>query len=388
MAFAWPLFVAALLSAPESVRVSLFSIFAPAELSLEASDQRPVAFELRGVDGATARLEVLRVSIRCRRGVLSLESGGQRQNAASLATGPLSSVRLAIPGQQAPRAYAGRVEVRAEGDRCQIVNTVPFERYVELVTCQEIRGAPPEALRAQAILVRTFALRNLGRHEKNGADVCDLTHCQVYQGEEACTPAQIRELGAVRGRVLLAGDALAEVAFSSTCGGHTAGARDVWGPGSDRPYLRGVPDGEPPHCAKSPHFRWRFEVPRAKLCEVVLAARPALGQGGCDLEITSTTPGGWVREVRVLGAGPLGEEVRMSGEQFHLLLGRALGWSAVKSAAFVLARERERFVFVGRGLGHGVGLCQHGAMGLAGRGESALSILQHYFPGTRLGSAP
>ncbi|MBN2497539.1 MAG: SpoIID/LytB domain-containing protein [Deltaproteobacteria bacterium] len=293
------------------------------------------------------------------------------------------ALRVRVPGA-AERSYPGWLEIGTQGERCRLVVHVPFERYVEQVACYEIRGAGPEALEAQAVLVRSYALAHLGRHAAEGFDFCDLTHCQVYPGDGACTAAQLESLRKVAGQVLLFEGELADVAYFSTCGGHTASAADVWGGETARPYLQGVEDSREGRalCARSDHLRWRFEVERDELCAALRAKLPAAA-GRCAVSIAETGRGGWVRRVRI--AGP-GGEASISGADFHLLMGRRFGWSRFKSGHFVVQARGGRYVFLGRGLGHGVGMCQHGAMGLERAGADHRAILEHYFPGTALGS--
>jgi stage II sporulation protein D len=124
-------------------------------------------------------------------------------------------------------------------------------------------------------------------------------------------------------------------------------------------------------------MRWRFSVGRAELCG-------SLGQAECQLETAEVGRGGWVKRIVVRGS----KDREMSGENFHLLMGRKFGWGKFKSARFKLESSKDRFTFRGRGMGHGVGMCQHGAMGMERAGKDYEAILRHYFPGTEVSRWP
>jgi stage II sporulation protein D len=151
-----------------------------------------------------------------------------------------------------------------------------------------------------------------------------------------------------------------------------------------RPYLPGVEDGEEPHCRRSEHMRWRFEVDRRELCSALRRSHPRIGTGPCDVEILATGKGGWTSRLAIRAS----RSVELTGDDFHLVMGRLFGWSSVKSARFTLQASGDRITFHGRGLGHGVGMCQHGAMGMARAGATFRQILEHYYPGTELTTWP
>ncbi len=379
----------ALAAAPDEVRVGILSIFSPGQVELSGPRDSELALVLVSEDGRERKIAARNVLVRCGgRSPVLLEVEDETWEAAGLVVRPGDGViRVGVPGKQPARPYSGWIEVRERHGRCVVIDHVPFERYVKDVACREIRGAGPEALKAQAVLARTWTLTNLRKHSDEGFDFCDLTHCQAYEGASACTAWQRKHLRAVAGKVLLDGERPADVAYFSTCGGHTARASDVWGARSERTYLAGVADGNPAYCAGSPHFRWRFEVQRDRLCAAVRKARPGLGAGACQVEVRAAGPGDWVRRVRATAAGQVGM-IEMSGEDFHMLMGRAFGWGRFKSGSFAIQPRGRETIFVGRGMGHGVGMCQHGAMGMERRGADWRAILEHYFPGTRTGRIP
>lgn len=261
----------------------------------------------------------------------------------------------------AVRRYPGRLRARAEGGKLVLVNDVPLEAYVAGVVAAELpKGWPAEALKAQAVLARTFALRG-GDHP--GKTLCDLTHCQAYAGlPEAAASRAGRE---TRGLVLTYRGAVCRPLYHSTCGGALASNQVVFG-GSPVAYLQ---EGQDTFCAASPHAApWSVRVRPDE------AAR-ALGRPRVEtLEVSDRSAGGWVGTVLVDGE-------RMSGYRLWQALGKEMGWGALKSLNFQVRRDGEAFVFSGRGLGHGVGLCQWGARGRAEAGWDFRRVLLAYYPG-------
>ncbi|HOX43369.1 MAG TPA: SpoIID/LytB domain-containing protein [Myxococcota bacterium] len=374
-----------------TVQVDVLSRHRPRELRLAGVGGARLQLELGAGDGRAEALTSGPLRVRCDgSGPLALVARGLSRQGAELLVRPAAGTDGVQVGGRgfSSRRYPGALRVRARAGLCQVVAEVPLERYVAAVACQELGPAPggAEALRAQAIAVRTYTLTRERMHRAEGADFCDLTHCQVYPGEGACTPEAREALGAVAGLVLLDGERPAEVAYFSTCGGHTARAGEVWGSRSERPWLGGVPDGpaERPDCRASPHGPWRLRVPRSELCAHLRGLHPALGPGECSLSAVEPGQGGWVRRVVVEAQG----RWELTGDEFRLLMGRRYGWSAFKSGRWSASERGGSVEFRGLGLGHGVGLCQHGALGMARAGADHRAILQRYFPGLRLGRLP
>lgn len=261
----------------------------------------------------------------------------------------------------AVRRYPGRLVARAEGSRLVLVNDVPLEAYVAGVVGAELAGDwPVEALKAQAVLARTLAVRG-GDHPGRG--LCDLTHCQAYAGlaSSACSGAA----AATRGQILMAGGVPAQPLYHSTCGGTRASNQVAFG-GLAVSYLQEGPD---PYCAASPHAAtWSVRVQAREVARALSRERVTA------IEVSDRSPGGWVGAVTVDGE-------RMSGYRFWQALGRGIGWAALKSLNFGVRQAGEVFVFTGHGLGHGVGLCQWGAKGRAERHWDFRRILGAYYPG-------
>jgi stage II sporulation protein D len=252
------------------------------------------------------------------------------------------------------------------------VSAVPLEDLVARAVAGEGGDALPRAaLEALAVTVRTFAVRNRGRHAAEGFDLCDLTHCMALRPATARTRAAAV---ATSGQVLVADGRTAEVYFSASCGGHTERPSAVWTGAEDPTHLVAKADEVCAH--ESP---WVTEVGEPQLRRVLQAAglRGTLVE---ILQVESRTTSGRAAVLTVRGMTP----GRLDANVFRMTAGRLLGWNVVKSTRFDIARTGTGYRFTGRGLGHGVGLCVRGAGTRAATGSPALEILAWYFPGTNV----
>jgi len=296
------------------------------------------------------------------------------------------------------RRYRGRLNVVRAPTGLLLVNRVPLESYVAAVVGPELgprRNDELQALDAQAIVSRTFALKNRGRWEAEGFDVTDDTRDQVYGGVAAETP---QAWGAVRrtaGQVVTYHGGLIDAFFHSTCGYETADVTEAFHNGAARPYLRPVSDasgGGHYYCEISPRFRWREEWDGATLRAILARSLPPvvpLGGDGLqrivDVEVTRTTASGRVGELRIVF--PHGD-ARISEPDVRSVL-RPAPDRFLSSAAFQLFvttahGEVTRLVATGAGSGHGVGFCQWGAIGRARAGQGYQEIIRTYYPGTEI----
>ncbi len=256
------------------------------------------------------------------------------------------------------------------------VETVPLEAYVAAVLPAEIGSRAPEAaLEAQAVAARSYALAKSGRHQDEGADLCDGTHCQVFQGLSRATPATRGAAEATLGLVLVQGGRVIAAPFSANCGGRTARPADVWDD-EEIPDLESVEDDA---CLGTAGSAWTFRLPRTAI--------PALGEAlglpeARFLEVYGRDGGERVTAVRLVGPG--GKSLIVRGFDFRRSASELWGWSTVRSTWFDLEETRPEYVLSGRGTGHGAGLCQTGAIVRAKRGETWEAILAHYYRGARV----
>jgi stage II sporulation protein D len=244
------------------------------------------------------------------------------------------------------------------------ISRIPLELYVARVLAGEGEPNAADAARhALAIAVRTYTIVQMGRHRRDGFDLCDTVHCQVLR---AANEGSRRAALSTAGRVLTIDGAPAEVYYSASCGGRTEGAAQVW-PGATFPYMQVVRDDDV-HAEDVP---WTLGVTLAELRETLARA----GFGGAalrDIEIDGHTPSGRVERLRLPGLRP----DAIAATAFR----DALGTTRFRSTAFSLVRDSNTIRFTGRGYGHGVGMCVVGAGRRARRGESVEAILAQYYP--------
>jgi stage II sporulation protein D len=270
------------------------------------------------------------------------------------------------------------VRLRIDGT----VRPVPLEDYVAGCVLAEL-GSPRadvastrRARQVQAILCRSFAVASRGRHGAEGFDLCATTHCQVYRPvPETAAGRLAREAAAdTRGIVLVFDGRSVRPLYHADCGGHTSPAESVW-PGPGEPWLVPVEDET---CARG--AGWTFEVEVERLGQALAGTLPGFRAPLRDVEVASTDVAGRAATLRVIGATVM----VVRGDEFRGAVMRAFGAPSLPSTMFSIRRSESRLRFDGRGAGHGVGLCQAGALRLATLGQTPEAILQRYFPGTRL----
>ena len=283
-----------------------------------------------------------------------------------------------------PRLRVAASVVRVHLVRENVTRTIAFEDYVRgVVAAEGSMETEPEALRALAVAVRTYALKNLGRHARDGYDFCNSTHCERYRPVDLdsagyVSPLILAAVDATRGETLRAeSNELADSYFSASCGGATANMATLWG-GNAPPYLRGVRDE---YCASEAHGSWTDKIPESQLLKA-LQTDPRTNVGGrlANVSVLRKDATGRAELIAVEG----NRRVTIKGWDFKIIVGRALGWNLLKSSRFEISRAGPNFVFRGSGFGHGLGLCQEGAHVMAERGANYRQILAKYFPSTHV----
>jgi stage II sporulation protein D len=321
---------------------------------------------------------------------------------AGVGAGTVAEARVVPSDSTAPvrvngRLYRGTFALLRDRTGLTVVNQVGLEPYLLGVISGEMGRRDPsdqEALRAQAVVSRTYAVRNLGRWRPDGFDLQPTVADQVYGGIGAETPEAREAVEATAGQILTWGGQPIDAFFFSTCGGRTADGTEVFR-GADRPYLRSVPDVDGngvAYCSISPRFRWREEWTGEALLAVlrrslpaVLAVPAARVDAVREVRIVSRTRSGRVGQLAIsLGDG----DVQVDGPLVRQVL-RTVAGDILRSNAFDLSATRSRrritrLVAEGAGNGHGVGFCQWGAVGRARAGEDYRRILAAYYPGTEL----
>jgi stage II sporulation protein D len=271
-----------------------------------------------------------------------------------------------VPGGEPLRAgdmeVRGDVVVRLYKEGLQLINVIPLEDYLAAVLGSEMPVSfPPEALKAQAVAARTYALNK--KLEAYGSPFylgSSVLH-QVYGGVNREDPRTRAAVEATRGEVLTYELAPIEAYFHASCGGRTESGHAALQ--RDLPYLQPV---ECP-CGRLPASRWSATVPESEL-QAVLQGAPA------GLHISGRT--GTRRASRVSTSSG----ATLDGVTFR----QRLGYTRLKSLDFQVEKTAQGYVFTGRGYGHGAGLCQWGAKALADGGRGYRAILSHYYPGAEL----
>ena len=286
-------------------------------------------------------------------------------------------------------SFRVKVTARADGAAADVTSTMrslTLEEYVAGVLAAESSTENElEALKAHALVIRTFALRNRGRHSQEGFDFCSTTHCERYSfvgaGGERRAPSNSATIERALSRRaakfyrMNVGSWLMPH-FSVACGGMSANIQSLWGTDSAPQYLRGVRDD---YCATMPHHHWTDTISAAQLLKA-LRSDPQTDVGARLKDIVITRRDATGRAELMTLEGERRKTVR--GWDFKLIVGRALGWHLLKSSRFVVSRAGTNFVFRGGGFGHGLGLCQEGAHVMAERGSNYRQIVAKYFPGT------
>ena len=291
---------------------------------------------------------------------------------------PLTVTTYDGDGLVASRRYSGMVTVAGDAAGILIVNSVDLEAYATSVLAAEMGSSwPMEALKAQAIAIRTYALHAAAKSKKP-YDLGDDTSSQVYRGMDDVSDRFSSAAQATAGLALYADESVADVFYSSACGGHTASSAELTGV-SAPPYLRGIVDvnnGGGAYCAKAPYFSWQNVIPAGSL-ERIFDLQPG---DLASIDASATWSDGRVKNLKA--SSRRGFENTMDGRVFYSRCGALLGYKVVPSTLFQVAPDSGGFRFTGRGIGHGIGMCQWGARGRADAGMNADAILAAYFPGT------
>lgn len=293
---------------------------------------------------------------------LRVDSVGQSLSVAGEAL-PVPAIRLRGDGVLKVNGVRLRGEVAVVRGRRGLaaINILPLEDYLTGVLGSEMpRSFPPEALKAQAVAARTYALskklEQYGQPSYLGSSVIS----QVYKGLDAEASSTRAAIEATRGLVLTYQLQPIEAYFHASCGGHTESGQDALG--RPLPYLKSVSCP----CGQLPTSHWRLKLASADLTR-------ALGGAGGPLAVVSRTPTGRARRVQI---GTRGWDAVSFRER--------LGYMTLKSLNFKVEQAKGGVELVGDGFGHGAGLCQWGARVLAERGLRYSEILAHYYPGTEL----
>lgn len=298
------------------------------------------------------------------------------------------------------RTYRGTVLLVPIEGRITAINEVGLEEYLLGVVPREIGSRPEseiEAVKAQAVAARTYAIANLGGHRDLGFDYFADVRDQVYGGMADEDPVASRAVRETRGEIVTYDGVPILAYYSSTCGGRTAAIEDSWPGRRPVPYLKSVSDRIPGadayYCEPSNRFRWSVSWTRASLLSVLgeslreYTGRPdmAAPQRIREVAMSQNRSGRATLEIRT---GAADYTLRMDSIRWVLRTpeGRALNSSALFDIETTVGADGDidELTVHGGGWGHAIGMCQFGAIGRARAGQKHDRILQTYYAGTEL----
>ncbi|NLW22730.1 MAG: SpoIID/LytB domain-containing protein [Tissierellia bacterium] len=327
--------------------------------------------------------------------------------------------------------YRGYLFFKIVNNSLSVINYIHLEDYLYGVVPMEMPASfEMEALKAQAVAARTYALKNINKHGKEGYDLCDTTHCQVYGGLDGEHERTNRAVDETEGIVITYNGKVIDALYHSNSGGHTEDSVEVWG--NSVPYLIGVKDE---FSIGYPNSTWEIRLTSDHINTKLIQNNIYIGEL-IDMEILASSPNGRVSKLKVIGTS--GETVLNKSK-----IREILGPNELKSTWFTIKKEGDRgttktvyaidgeslepisinindtyilgednkstpskisnnrliirgrdsnieienrpiyntgnFIIEGKGYGHGLGMSQWGAQGMAKLGYSYEDILKHYY---------
>jgi len=284
--------------------------------------------------------------------------------------------RLTFAGSSAVyvngKPYRGVAEATPGEKGVLVVNELPLEEYlVGLINCEISSAWPIEAVKAQAVIARTYALNRKQARSTSFYHLESSVIDQVYDGCEIEDSRARRGVSDTAGEVLSYQGAVIQAFYHSNCGGRTEASEHVWG--KQLPYLGGV---DCRYCLTSSSSVWDLRIALPELEERLKAAGHKVS-GVTDIRPGPRNSRGRLKHVVIVSSR---SDLSLTGDQFR----KAIGYNVIKSTNFTVRVENREAVFSGLGNGHGVGLCQWGAKQRALDGFGYAEILSYYYPGTDL----
>lgn len=257
-----------------------------------------------------------------------------------------------------PRESDDHLTLSVRNEALQLINQLELDKYIPgTVEAEGGSTAKPEYYKAQAVIARTYAIKNILRHAHEGFNLCDGVHCQAFSGKSRLNSAIIAAARETEDEILVDRNREPVVtAYHACCGGMTGKASVEWN--RELPYLVPVTD---PFCNGSRHRNWTRQIPRAEWQDY-------LAQKGY-------VPG----SEKFFLTGDSGRKKFLDGESGQLLMTEMRSDFQLKSSYFKVSEDNNGVVLHGHGYGHGLGLCQEGAMEMARVGYSYVDILMFYF---------
>ena len=319
-------------------------------------------------------LDKARITINADKENLSIRHQGRFINSNKITISTNNSAVIYF-GKNLKRKYPGDLIIQSRNDKLIIINLCEFETYIHSAAAAESKGlidSTPyytEFIKVMEICARSYLLANGDRHSEKEWEFCDLTHCMHYEGLLD------------DGKSFSAGEILidsngkpVECFFHSTCGGLLTKPDVFWENHTGSTFREGNDfiNGRS-LCEQSPHYSWTAKTDIHKLAEIFKF------QNLNSIEATYKSG----RVSKIVFKTSKGNEV-IPIPNFMSVCGRAYGWNFIKSNYFTIKIENGSVLFFGKGLGHGVGLCQYGAAAMIRNGANYIDVLKFYFPGAEL----
>lgn len=282
---------------------------------------------------------------------------------------PAASGNIYING----RRFRGEITIiRKEDLKLLVINNLGLEEYIKGVLYHEVSHRwPLEALKAQAVVARTFAIYQTQISQGKDFDLTSDMYSQVYGGKSSETFRTSVAVNRTLGEVLTYQNKIFPAFYHATCGGHTEDAAVLWQ--IDLPALKGV---ECNFCTRSPHFKWRKEISVQLVEDKLVAAGFAIG-GLEDILVVERDASGRATKLKLVAAG---NSLEISAKDFRQLFDPKI----IRSTNFTIQRTDGIFKIEGKGWGHGAGMCQWGAYFQSLQGRKYEQILQYYYPGAQI----
>lgn len=283
-----------------------------------------------------------------------------------------STSRILIVYGKKTHTFSGSFEIRPNKGKLLPINIVSIEDYVEGVLPYEMSSTYPiEALKAQAVSARNYAISSLNKHRNEKFDVCDGIHCQVYKGTVEGSESIRKAVKETKGEILTHNNKVVRAFFYASNGGHTESSKNVWN--SDYSYLVSKPD-------EFDNYKWNKKYTSSEI-ESILKRKGYISRYDTFKKIgaVSTNNSGRNSKIQIVYLNSNGEEKikNLVGEQPRIVF-------SLKSSMFDVNYSNSEYSFAGKGFGHGVGMSQYGARNRAEKGHNYKDILSFYYPNTKI----
>ena len=269
-------------------------------------------------------------------------------------------VKPAMP-QIESRNYEETVLIYSDIDRLRLINQIDEERYLSGVVEAEVgAGKTGEFYKAKAVICRTYLYGHINRHASEGFHLCDETHCQAYKGQ--CRHSDLIRTSVFNTRGIILTDRKESkpilAAYHSNCGGETESAKNAWQ--TDMPYLVPVSD---PYCKSQPNARWQTVVSLDEWINCMI-------KNGFKPDPKTVTDFNFQQLRRIPDYKV--NKISIPTKQIRMDM-------KLRSSFFSVTIDKEKVILDGKGYGHGVGLCQEGAMEMGRRGRKYDEIISFYY---------